>query len=88
MIRSIIDGHQDPGWLADKARGRLRGKRDQLRLALRGQITEHHRYMPRELLDDLERVEKKRNEIEEEIEQRLRIGAYFRMRIMRPGGRG
>jgi transposase len=71
MIRSIIDGHQDPGWLADKARGRLRGKRDQLRLVLRGQITEHHRYMLRELLDDLERVEKKRNEIEEEIEQRL-----------------
>lgn len=71
IMRSIIAGQQDPAWLADKARGRLRSKRDQLRLVLRGQITDHHCYMLRELLDDLEQVEQKRTKIDEEIERRM-----------------
>jgi len=71
IVHSIIQGEDRPEWLADKARSRLRGKRDQLRLVLRGQITEHHRYLLRELMDDLERVEAKRIRIEVEIERRL-----------------
>lgn len=72
IIQAIIDGQEDPAWLADKARSHLRKKREQLRLVLRGHITEHHRYMLRELMDDWQRVEQKREKIEAELELRLK----------------
>ena len=59
IIKGIIAGQQHPDWLADKAKGSLRGKQPQLRLALRGHITDHHRLMLGELMDDLEFVEGK-----------------------------
>jgi len=31
MLRTILDGKTDPDWLADSARGKLRGRRDELR---------------------------------------------------------
>jgi transposase len=71
IIHSIIQGQQNPDWLADKARSHLRKKRDQLRLVLRGQVTDHHRYLLRELMEDLERVEGKRLQIEQEIQRRM-----------------
>ena len=42
IIQALIAGQEHPDWLADKAKGTLRGKRPQLRLALRGRIREHH----------------------------------------------
>lgn len=59
IIKGIIAGQEHPDWLADKAKGTLRGKQPQLRLALRGRITDHHRLMLGELMDDLEFVEGK-----------------------------
>ena len=67
MIQAIIDGHDDPDQLADKARTALRGKIPALRLAMRGRITEHHRLMLRELMEDLEFVEKKIERLEKAI---------------------
>jgi len=54
VIEAIIGGQEHPDWLADKACGTLRAKRDQLRLVLKGRITDHHRYMLRELMADLD----------------------------------
>lgn len=45
MIEAIIEGKQDPDSLAELSRRRLRGKIPELRLALCGRITEHHRFM-------------------------------------------
>jgi hypothetical protein len=45
IIQAILAGQEDPDWLADHAKGALRGKRRELRLALRGRITDHHRLM-------------------------------------------
>ena len=67
MIEAIIDGQQHPDWLADKAKGTLRGKRPQLRLVLRGRISEHHRLMLRELMDDLRFVESKIERLDKAI---------------------
>jgi len=53
MLRSLIAGEQDPAKLADLARRQLRSKIPQLRLALEGQVTEHHRFVLGELLDHL-----------------------------------
>jgi transposase len=71
VIRAIIAGGKHPADLAYQVRGTLRGKMPQLRLALNGRITDHHRFLLRELMDDLERVESKIQRLEAEIMQRV-----------------
>lgn len=65
IVRRIAEG-QNHEMLTERASGRLHASREEIRQALRGRITDHHRYLLRELLDDLERVEAKivRTEIE------------------------
>jgi transposase len=53
MLEAIIAGEADPAALAERARGRLRRKLPQLEQALRGRVTDHHRFLLRLLLDDL-----------------------------------
>jgi transposase len=72
IIRAIIAGEDRPEWLADKALSSLRNKREQLRLVLRGQISDHHRYLLQELMQDLERIEDKICRIQAEIVQRTK----------------
>lgn len=57
IIEAIIAGEDRPDWLADKAQGTLRTKRNQLRLVLRGQVTEHHRWLLSRLLEELKFLE-------------------------------
>src|SRR5438874_1946310 len=47
MLAELIEGRDDPEALAQQARGRLRAKIPQLREALRGRVTEHHRFLLR-----------------------------------------
>ena len=47
MLRAIIDGENNPSTLADLAQGTARHKTAELREALRGRITSHHRDMLR-----------------------------------------
>ncbi len=59
MLRAIVAGEADPGVLANLARQRLRDKLPQLRQALAGRVTEHHRFLLGVLLEqvgDLERL--------------------------------
>ncbi len=72
IIDAVIRGQEHPDWLADKAVSALRNKRDQLRLALKGRITDHHRHLLRELMEDVERVEEKICRVEAEIAERMR----------------
>ena len=53
MLEGIIAGERDPTALAERARGRLRRKLPELEQALRGRVTDHHRFLLRLLLDDL-----------------------------------
>jgi transposase len=69
MIEAIVRGEQDEAVLADLARKRLRGKIPQLRLALQGHVTEHHRFLLRELLDQYDYLERKIALLSERIEQ-------------------
>src|SRR5262245_31557476 len=57
MIRALIAGQDDPEGLADLARQRLRRKIPQLQAALRGQVTEHHRFLLRLLMSHLDSLE-------------------------------
>jgi transposase len=72
MLRAIIAGETNVDVLADLAKGLLRNKIPALREALAGRVTEHHRFMLRELLDDLDHAESKMTTVEQEIERRLR----------------
>ncbi|TWT41714.1 Transposase IS116/IS110/IS902 family protein [Phycisphaerae bacterium RAS1] len=57
MIRAMIAGQQDPAALADLARQRLRTKIPELREALRGGVRAHHRFMLKQLMDQLQMLE-------------------------------
>jgi transposase len=47
MIEALSAGETDPGTLADLADRRLKASREQLREALRGRVTDHHRFLLR-----------------------------------------
>jgi transposase len=57
MIRAIIEGQDDPERLAELAERRLRGKIPELKRALYGRVTEHHRFLLRALMDQIESLE-------------------------------
>jgi transposase len=75
MLRALIGGETDPKRLADLAQRRLRGKIPELRLALRGGVNEHHRYMLSMLLDHLEYLERSIEGLENRIDETLRSEA-------------
>ena len=57
MLRALTRGETDPDKLADLAQKRLREKIPQLREALAGRVTAHHRFLLELLLDQVEQVE-------------------------------
>ena len=58
MIRGLIAGELDPATLAQRARARLRKRIPQLREALQGRVTEHHRFLLEMLMDQIEHLER------------------------------
>lgn len=72
MIETIIRGEYDPVKVAELARRRLRSKIPQLRQALRGAVTEHHRFLLRSHLDHLSHLERLIGRYDERIEEALR----------------
>jgi transposase len=57
MLRALINGEGDPVVLAELARQRLRKKIPQLQEALLGEVTEHHRFLLKMLLEQVEFLE-------------------------------
>jgi len=72
MIRALIAGQEDPNQLADLARRKLRNKLPELREALRGHLTDHHRFMLRQLMDHLAYLNKQIAVFEVRIEELMR----------------
>ena len=62
MIEGLISGEESPEVLAEHARGRMRGKIPELRVALEGKVTEHHRFQLKMLLEQYDFLD---NQIEE-----------------------
>jgi transposase len=71
MIEAIVKGEYDPVKLAELARRRLRKKIPQLRLALQGGVTDHHRFLLRTQMDHLDHLERLIRRHEERIEEAL-----------------
>jgi transposase len=71
MLASLIRGNRDAGWMADYARGRLRGKKFQLELALQGTFTDHQRSILSRLMRQVHFLDECIEEITAEIEKRM-----------------
>ena len=72
MLEAIIAGQDDPVQLADLAQRRLRSKIPQLEQALYGKLTEHHRWLLRLLLDQLQTSEQFVARLDERIAELTR----------------
>ena len=72
MLRALIRGERQPHKLADLAEGRLRAKIPELKLAMEGHFTEHHRFLVEHLLGHLDELERRVDEISERIAKCLR----------------
>jgi transposase len=57
MLAAIVAGGDDPAALAGLARGSLRGKAPELERAPRGLVTDHHRFLLRTRLRQVEQLE-------------------------------
>jgi len=71
MLQALLDGEQDPARLADLALGQLRKKLPQLRLALEGVCTEHHRFLLQRLLSHLNYLEEENARLGARIAEKL-----------------
>lgn len=73
MLKALIEGKRDAGWMADYAQGRLRGKRRELELALEGTFTEEQRWLLGKELRQVEWLEAQVEVLEQEIERRVAV---------------
>lgn len=71
ILSAIVQGQDNPEILADLAKGRLRAKREALIEGLRGNVTEHHRFMLKLHLGTVDGLERTVKEVDEHIEHVL-----------------
>lgn len=69
MLKAMIAGEQDPEKLADLARRQLRNKIPELRQALEGKVTDHHRFLVGQLLSQVEHLEDQIEALSRRIEE-------------------
>lgn len=67
ILKALIAGETDPDRLADLAQGSLKGKRAALRVALEGRVRDHHRFLLRLHLEQIEALEASIARVDTEI---------------------
>ncbi len=72
ILAALVAGQDDPKTLAELARGKLRRKIPELKRALRGHITPHHRFLLERLLDHVAHLEEQLAAFSARIEEALR----------------
>lgn len=71
IVRALVDGETDAQRLAELGHGRLRCSRKELSEALRGRVTEHHRFLLHQHLRTIEQLEETVAAFEARIETLL-----------------
>ncbi|GAC1632105.1 MAG: IS110 family transposase [Ktedonobacteraceae bacterium] len=71
ILQAIADGETDPGRLAALAVGRVHASQEQLEAALRGHVTEHHRFLLSEHLTQIRHLEQAIERVTAEITRRF-----------------
>ena len=69
IIRALIDGQMTASGMAELARMKLRQKIPQLTEALNGHVTEHHRFMLKMFLGQIEQIEAQVLQLDRRIEE-------------------
>lgn len=69
ILRSLVAGEVNPERLANLAQARLKAPRPKLLDALHGRVTEHHRFMIKLHLDQIEQLERAVRELEARADQ-------------------
>lgn len=72
MIRALVAGETDPEKLANLARGRLRGKIPELKLALHGRVSDHHRFMLQLLMEQKHNLDRAIEQLVSRIDAMVR----------------
>jgi transposase len=81
MLKALVAGERDAGVLAELARGRIRGKRSQLREALRGRFRDHHAMLIRLTLEHIEHLEGAIAELDAQVDEVIGPFAEARDRL-------
>lgn len=71
MLRELLQGHDDPAELAELARGSLRRKRGELKLALEGHFTPHHGFLLERLLIQERALRNQENALDRRVARSL-----------------
>lgn len=71
MVEALIDGERRPRMLADLAKGRMRAKISDLKLALEGRFDEHHALMCGLHLRHLDQLQEMISALDDQIEQMM-----------------
>jgi transposase len=71
ILHAIADGETDPGRLAALAVGRVRAPQEELEAALRGTVTDHHRFLLTEHLTQIRHLEQAIERVTAEITRRF-----------------
>ena len=78
IVRGLIAGESDPARLLAATTGLLRAPRQRLLEGLQGRVTEHHRFLLRLHLEQIEALERAIGELEERVEALI---VPFRARV-------
>jgi transposase len=82
MLRALIKGDESPEQMAQRARGRLRKKLEQLVLALRGKVESHHRFMLEMQLGRVEDIEANIAIVDSKIDEAIAPHRAVMQRLM------
>jgi transposase len=69
MLRALIGGGMSPEAMAQLARGRMKSKVGQLTGALTGKVNDHHRFMLKMLLEQVQELERHVSGLDKRIEE-------------------
>src|SRR5271157_5641923 len=71
MIEALIAGETDPNALAALAHRRIKASPAELEAALRGRVTDHHRFMLRLLLQHIDAIDAAITQIDQEVDAQV-----------------
>jgi transposase len=71
MLDAIVSGVNDPAFLAEMAKGRLRSKKEQLEQALVGLVGRHQRMMISMQLEHIDCLDRQITKLDQEVEEQM-----------------
>jgi len=82
MMDMLVNGKTDVEALANLARGKLRSKLPQLRKALEGHFSDHHRFLVAQMLAHIDYLEESLGEVSRQIDEQIRPFAEQKQLLM------